>query len=80
MIAITADSKNSHEDAGQGELFIESQKRKIHLNTLGESWRVVGGRIETLYFDLTFAMCCVVPFTVSKAKSSQEDARRGEFT
>jgi hypothetical protein len=28
IIAITADSKNGHEDAGQGELRVESQKRK----------------------------------------------------
>jgi hypothetical protein len=54
IIAITADSKNRHEDAGRGELCVESWKRKIHFNTLGESGRVVGGRVETLYLFLTF--------------------------
>ena len=41
----------------------------------------MGGRIEALYFLLTFAMCCFVPFTVSKSKSSHEDAGqdRGKF-
>ena len=33
---------------------------------------VPGG--ETFVVFLTFAMCCVVPFTVSKSKSSYEDA------
>ena len=74
IIAITADSENGHKDAGQGELCVESWKRKTHFNTLGESRRVVGGRVDALYFLLTFAMCCVVPFTVSKSKSSHEDA------
>ena len=48
IIAITADSENGHEDAGQGELCAESWKRKTHFNTLGESGRVAGGRVETL--------------------------------
>ena len=48
IIAITADSENGHEDAGQGELCVESRIRKIHFNTLGESGRVAGGRVETL--------------------------------
>ena len=74
IIAITADSKNGHEDVGQGELCVERRKRKTHFNTPGESRRVAGGRVETLYLFLTFAMCCVVPFTVSKSKSSHEDA------
>jgi hypothetical protein len=51
IIAITADSKNGHEDAGRGELCVESWKRKTHFNTLGESGRVAGGRVETLYFS-----------------------------
>jgi hypothetical protein len=48
IIAITADSENGHEDAGRGELCVESKKRKIYFNTLGESWGVVGGRVEAL--------------------------------
>ena len=48
MIAITADSKNRHEDVERGELCVESGERKIHFNTLGESGRVAGGRVETL--------------------------------
>jgi hypothetical protein len=44
IIAITADSKNGHEDAGRGELCVESRKRKIYFNALGESGRVAGGR------------------------------------
>ena len=36
-IAITADSENGHEDFGRGELCIESRKRRMHFNTLGES-------------------------------------------
>jgi hypothetical protein len=48
IIAITADSKNGHKDAGQGELCVESRKIKIHFNTLVESGRVAGGRVETL--------------------------------
>ena len=56
-------------------------RERFHFNTLGESGRVAGGRVETLYLFLTFAMCCVVPFTVSKSKSSHEDAGqdRGKF-
>jgi hypothetical protein len=38
----------SHKDAGRGELCVESRIRKIHFNTLGESGRVAGGRVETL--------------------------------
>ena len=38
----------SHEEAGRGELCVESWKRKTHFNTLGESGRVGGGRVETL--------------------------------
>ena len=53
---------------------LRAGREKGHFNTLGESGRVVGGRVEALYFLLTFAMCCVVPFTVSKSKSSHEDA------
>ena len=81
IIAITADSENGIEDVGRGELCVESWKRKIQFDTLGESGRVVGGRVEALYFLLTFAMCCVVPFAVSKSKSSHEDAGqdRGKF-
>jgi hypothetical protein len=48
IIAITADSENGQEDARRGELCVERRKRKIHFNTLGESGRVAGGRIETL--------------------------------
>jgi hypothetical protein len=54
IIAITADSENGHEDAGQGELCVESWKRRTYFNTLGESGRVAGGRVEALYFYLTF--------------------------
>ena len=43
IIAITADSKNRHEDARRGKLC-------VHFNTLGESGKVAGGRVETLYF------------------------------
>jgi hypothetical protein len=49
-IAITADSENGQEDAEQGELCVESWKRKMHFNILGESGRVAGKRVETLYF------------------------------
>ena len=48
IIAITADSENGHEDAGRGELCVESWKRKTRFNTLGESGRVAGGCVETL--------------------------------
>ena len=53
IIAITADSENGHDDARRGELCVESWKRKTHSKTLGESGRVAGGRVETLYFYLT---------------------------
>ena len=60
---------------------LRARREKGQFNTLGESGRVAGGRVEALYFLLTFAMCCVVPFTVSKSKSSHEDAGqdRGKF-
>jgi hypothetical protein len=60
---------------------LRAGREKGHFNTLGESGRVAGGRVEALYFLLTFAMCYVVPFTVSKSKSSHEDAGqdRGKF-
>jgi hypothetical protein len=48
IIAITADSENGQEDGGRGELCVERRKRKTHFNTLGESRRVAGGRVETL--------------------------------
>jgi hypothetical protein len=48
IIAITADSDNGQEDAGRGELCVERRKRKTHFNTLGESGRVAGGRVENL--------------------------------
>ena len=56
-------------------------REKGQFDTLGESGIVGGGRVEALYFILTFAMCCVVPFTVSKSKSSHENAGqdRGKF-
>jgi hypothetical protein len=53
IIAITADSKNRHEDAGRGELCVERPQKKTYFNTLGESGRVTGGRVETLYFSFT---------------------------
>ena len=60
---------------------LRAGRQKGQFDTLGESGRVAGGRVEALYFLLTFAMCCVVPFTVSKSKSSHEDAGqdRGKF-
>jgi hypothetical protein len=48
IIAITADSEKGHKDAGQGELCVKNQKRKIYFNTLGESGSVAGGRVEAL--------------------------------
>jgi len=60
---------------------LSGRREKGQFDTLGDSGRVAGGRVEALYFLLTFAMCCVVPFTVSKSKSSHEDAGqdRGKF-
>ena len=57
---------------------LSGRREKGQFDILGDSGRVAGGRVA-LYFLLTFAMCCVVPFTVSKSKSSHEDAGRGEF-
>jgi hypothetical protein len=60
---------------------LSARREKGQFSTLGESGRVAGGHVEALYFLLTFAMCCVVSFTVSKSKSSHEDAGqdRGKF-
>jgi hypothetical protein len=60
---------------------LRAGREKGQFDTLGESRRVAGGRIDALYLFLTFAMCCVVPFAVSKSKSSHEDAGqdRGKF-
>ena len=57
---------------------LRAGREKGQFDTLGESGRVAGGRVEALYFLLTFAMCCVVPFTVSKSKISHEDAGRDQ--
>ena len=53
---------------------LSARREKGHFDTLGESGRVAGGHVEALYLFLTFAMCCVVPFTGAKSKSSHEDA------
>ena len=47
-VVSSAATEMSLEDAGRGELCVASRIRKIHFNTLGESGRVAGGRVETL--------------------------------
>jgi hypothetical protein len=82
IIAITADSENGHEDAGRGELCVESRKKKVHIKYSRGEWESRGRTHRSfVVFFLTFAMCCVAPFTVSKSKSSHEDAGQdqGEF-
>jgi hypothetical protein len=48
FVVSAAATEMTHKDAGRGELCVESRIRKIHFNTLGESGRVAGGRVETL--------------------------------
>ena len=48
FVVSAAATEMSHKDAGRGELCVESRIRKIYFNTLGESGRVAGGRVETL--------------------------------
>jgi hypothetical protein len=57
---------------------LSGRREEGQFDTLGDSGRVAGGRVEALYFLLTFAMCCVVPFAVSESKSSHEDAGRDQ--
>ena len=76
IIAITADSENGHEDAGRGELCVESWKRKTHFDTLGESGRVAGGRVETLYFSHRLHAERAEPFVEGLALSVELDGRR----
>jgi hypothetical protein len=80
IIAITADSENGHEDAGQGELCAESWKRKTHFNTLGESGRVAGGRVETLYFSHRLHAERVEPFAEGLALGVELYGRRPRRT
>jgi hypothetical protein len=53
-------------------------RENSHLNTLGESWRVAGGRVETLDFFLTFATN-IVPFAVSKSSHEGAGQDQGKF-
>ena len=48
FVVSAAATEMSREDAGRGKLCVERRIKKIHINTLGESGRVAGGRVETL--------------------------------
>ena len=81
IIAITADSENGHEDAGRGELCVESWKRKIYFNTLGESGRVAGGRESKLCsFSHRLRAECAEPFAEGLALCVELDGRRPRHT
>ena len=80
IIAITADSENGHEDAGQGELCVESWIKKLHLNTLGESGGVAGGRVESLYFSHRLHAERAEPFVEGLALGVELDGRRPRRT
>jgi hypothetical protein len=47
-LGATADIDRSHGDAGRGELCVERRRRINHINSLGESGIVAGGRVEIL--------------------------------